>query len=131
VEIAASARKHGISEEDIVTATPEAAVEMASSADNARAAELAKRAAAFEEWAINVDTDELRPANTSALREIARLADMRADLDGRRADLDERLTQQVRAARVAGRTWPEIAVMLGVTKQAAHRKYARLCEPHG
>ena len=114
-----------------MTATPGAAVELASSADAARAAELAERAAAFEEWATNVDTDDLRSANTAALREIARLADMRADLDGKRADLDERLAQQVRAARVAGRTWPEIAVMLGVTKQAAHRKYARLCEPHG
>ena len=108
-----------------MTATPDASVEPVSSADDARAAELAERAAAFAEWAINVDTDELRPANTSALREIARLADMRADLDGQRAELDERLAQQVRAARVAGRTWPEIAVMLGVTKQAAHRKYAR------
>ena len=114
-----------------MTAAPDAPVGPASSADGARAVELAERAAVFEEWAANVDIDELRPANTSALREIARLADMRAGLDGQRADLDERLVQQVRAARAAGRTWPEIAVMLGVTKQAAHRKYARLCEPRG
>ena len=39
----------------------------------------------------------------------------------RLADLLE--TQQVRAARVAGWSWQEIAAALGVSKQTVHRKH--------
>jgi ECF sigma factor len=74
------------------------------------------RAAALEEWAARVEPDQLKAADTSVLREIAELAD-------RRDDVDHDLAAAVRAARTAGRSWSEIAAMLGVSKQAAQRKY--------
>ncbi|MCU1504884.1 MAG: hypothetical protein JWM12_4238 [Ilumatobacteraceae bacterium] len=76
----------------------------------------AGRAAALEEWAARVDPDDLKTADTSVLREIAELVD-------RREDVDQDLAAAVRAARTAGRSWSEIAAMLGVSKQAAQRKY--------
>lgn len=76
----------------------------------------AGRAAALEEWATRVEPDHLKAADTSVLREIAELAD-------RRDDVDQDLAAAVRAARTAGRSWSEIAAMLGVSKQAAQRKY--------
>ena len=77
----------------------------------------AERARALEEWAGRVDTADLRQADTETLREIAALAK-------RRTEVDEDLTAAVRSARRAQRSWSEIAAMLGVSKQAAHRKYA-------
>ncbi|MCE2530851.1 MAG: hypothetical protein OXD34_16105 [bacterium] len=77
----------------------------------------AERAKALEEWAGRVDAAELRLADTEGLREIAALA-------RRRAEVDEDLTAAIRSARRARRSWSEIAAMLGVSKQAAHRKYA-------
>ncbi len=77
----------------------------------------AERAAALEEWAERVDADELKVANTEALRVIAELVE-------RRNEVDEELTAAVRAARRARRSWSEIGAMLGVTKQAAQRKYS-------
>jgi hypothetical protein len=76
----------------------------------------ADRAAALEQWADAVDPADLRPADTDALRRIAELAQQRDDLD---VDLAE----SVGAARAAHRSWSEIGVMLGVSKQAAQRKY--------
>jgi DNA-directed RNA polymerase specialized sigma24 family protein len=35
-------------------------------------------------------------------------------------------TAVVRRARVAGWSWAEVAAVLGVSKQAVHRKYGRL-----
>ena len=37
--------------------------------------------------------------------------------------MDEELTESVHAARAAKRSWSEIGAMLGVSKQAAQRKY--------
>jgi hypothetical protein len=78
----------------------------------------AERAAALEEWAECVQTEELRVADTEALRVIAELADQRERVDSE-------LTAAVRAARAAHRTWSEIGAMLGVSKQAAQRKYGQ------
>ena len=75
------------------------------------------RAAAPEEWAERVDPAELGTADTAALREIAELVDQREHVD-------HDLTAAVRAARTSGRSWSEIAAMLGVSKQSAQRKYA-------
>ena len=75
-----------------------------------------ERAKALEEWADRVDP-ELRYADTEALREIAMLAE-------RRAEVEDDLTAAVRSARQAQRSWSEIGAMLGVSKQAAQRKYA-------
>ena len=77
----------------------------------------AERAKALEEWAERVDSSDLKEANTEALRVIAELAD-------RRDEVEEDLTEAVRSARRANRSWSEIGAMLGVSKQAAQRKYA-------
>jgi hypothetical protein len=76
----------------------------------------AERAAALEEWAERVQPDELRVADTEALRVIAELVDQRERVESE-------LTAAVRAARAAHRSWSEIGTMLGVSKQAAQRKY--------
>lgn len=76
----------------------------------------ARRAAALEAWADAVDPADLRPADTEALRHIAELAE-------KREAVDAELARSVRAARAAHRTWSEIGTMLGVSKQAAQRKY--------
>ena len=77
----------------------------------------AQRAAALERWADEVDADDLVEAKTAALRTIAELAE-------RRDDIDIALLDAVRDARRADRSWSEIGAMLGVSKQAAQRKYA-------
>jgi hypothetical protein len=76
----------------------------------------AERAAELEAWADRVSVEDLRPADTAALRAIA-------DLVERRNDVEDDLTAAVRAARQANRSWSEIGAMLGVSKQAAQRKY--------
>lgn len=76
-----------------------------------------ERSTALEEWADKVDFSELKTADTKALRTIAELAD-------RRDDVDEQITEAVIAARQADRSWSEIGAMLGVSKQAAQRKYS-------
>lgn len=76
----------------------------------------AQRTAALEAWSDRVEAHELREVDTSALRMIAELVDQRAHVD-------DELTAAVRAARQARRSWSEIGAMLGVSKQAAQRKY--------
>jgi predicted ATP-dependent protease len=76
----------------------------------------AERAAALEAWADAVDPADLRDADTDALRRIAQLAQQRAHLDAE-------LTTAVVTARAHRRSWSEIGAMLGVSKQAAQRKY--------
>ncbi|MBT8239882.1 MAG: hypothetical protein KJN63_01490 [Acidimicrobiia bacterium] len=79
----------------------------------------ADRAAALQTWADNVDPDDLREAKTSSLRAIAELVEQRNEVD-------DDLVTAVRSARDAGRSWSEIAAMLGVSKQAAQQKYGPL-----
>jgi hypothetical protein len=76
----------------------------------------AKRARALEKWAERVEPDELRPADTTLLRQIAELAD-------RRAEIEEAIAVAVRAARRAQHPWSAIGAMLGVSKQAAQQRY--------
>jgi hypothetical protein len=76
----------------------------------------AERAKALEEWADSVDPADLEVADTKLLRHIAELAQQRDQVD-------EELVESVRAARAANRSWSEIGAMLGVSKQAAQRKY--------
>lgn len=76
-----------------------------------------EQAANLERWADDVDPDDLREADTDALRQIAELVDQRRHVE-------DELDAAVRAARNAKRPWSEIGAMLGVTKQAAQRKYA-------
>lgn len=77
----------------------------------------AERAAALERWADGVDPDDLVVADTDALRTIAELVDQRDRIDAAMLDA-------VRTARASRRSWSEIGAMLGVSKQAAQRKYA-------
>lgn len=76
----------------------------------------AARAKALEEWADRAGAADLRLADTEALRTIAELIE-------RRKGVDEELTEAVRSARLAHCSWSEIGAMLGVSKQAAQRKY--------
>ena len=76
-----------------------------------------ERAANLERWADNVDSNDLREVATDTLRQIADLVD-------RRRHVEDELDAAVDAARSAQRPWSEIGAMLGVTKQAAQRKYA-------
>jgi Fic family protein len=82
----------------------------------------AERVEALEEWANNVDSTDLRVADTTALREIAKLADQRNEVEAE-------LAAAVWSARRARRSWSEIGAMLGVSKQAAQRKYASKTSP--
>jgi predicted ATP-dependent protease len=79
-----------------------------------------ERAAALETWAENVGSEDLVEVDTAALKAIAAYAEQSAQLD-------DSITQAVRDARRAGRSWSEIASMLGVSKQAAQRKYVGRC----
>jgi hypothetical protein len=76
-----------------------------------------QRADALERWADDVDADDLVEANTAALRTIAELVEQRDDVD-------TALLDAIRDARNADRSWSEIGAMLGVSEQAAQRKYA-------
>jgi hypothetical protein len=76
-----------------------------------------ERAKALEKWADTVHASELKTAETQALRTIAQLVDQRNELD-------EQLTEAVISARQSRRSWSEIGTMLGVSKQAAQRKYS-------
>jgi hypothetical protein len=76
-----------------------------------------ERTEALDEWAEQVEPADLKIADTDALRVIGELAE-------RKSEIDDELTAAVRAARRANRSWSEIGAMLGVSKQAAQRKYA-------
>jgi|CXWL01.1.fsa_nt_gi hypothetical protein len=78
----------------------------------------AEKAAALERWADDVRSEALVPVDTAVLRQIAELSETREALEGE-------LTRAVIAARRANRSWSEIGAMLGVSKQAAQRKYGR------
>ena len=77
-----------------------------------------KKAAALERWADNVESGDLVAIDTSVLRQLAKLAD-------HRRVVDSEITKAVDAARRANRSWSEIGAILGVSKQAAQRKYGR------
>jgi hypothetical protein len=79
----------------------------------------AARAKALEQWADAVEPGDLVVADTGSLRAIAELAE-------RRERLDAEMIEAVQSARRADRSWSEIGAMLGVSKQAAQRKYAKV-----
>jgi hypothetical protein len=78
----------------------------------------ADKAAALERWTHKVEPGDLATVDTSVLRQLAKLAEQREALD-------DEVTNAVHAARRANRSWSEIGTMLGVSKQAAQRKYGR------
>jgi hypothetical protein len=78
----------------------------------------ADKAEALERWADEVSVDDLKVVDTSVLQALGQLAEQRAVLD-------DEVAEAVRRARAAKRTWSEIGAMLGVSKQAAQRKYGK------
>jgi hypothetical protein len=78
-----------------------------------------ERTKALEAWADAVDPEDLVVADTQSLRMITELVE-------RRSDLDAALVEAIRSARRADRSWSEIGAMLGVSKQAAQRKYSKI-----
>jgi DNA-directed RNA polymerase specialized sigma24 family protein len=78
----------------------------------------AEKAAALERWADDVQSDALVEIDTTVLRHLGELAEQRATLESE-------LREAVLAARRSDRSWSEIGAMLGVSKQAAQRKYGR------
>ena len=76
----------------------------------------AQRARALEAWAERIEFEDLEVADTEVLRAIATLAE-------HREQVDDELAEAVHAARRCQRSWSEIGAMLGVSKQAAQRKY--------
>ena len=78
----------------------------------------AEKATALERWANEVSVDDLKAVDTSVLQNLGQLA-------RQRAVLDDEVAEAVRRARAANRTWSEIGAMLGVSKQAAQRKYGK------
>ncbi len=78
-----------------------------------------QRAKALEAWADHVVESGLVAVDTDDLTIIAQHATRRDDAEGA-------LTEAVCAARRRGRSWSGIGTMLGMSKQAAQRRYARL-----
>lgn len=76
----------------------------------------AERAKALQEWADRIESADLKVADTEALRVIAELADQRREVE-------TEIAHAVQSARQANRNWSEIGAMLGVSKQAAQRRY--------
>lgn len=86
--------------------------------DEVTIARRSQQLAKFEEWSGGVDADDLVEVDSSALQRITELTDQRAAVDGE-------LTEAVMTARIDGHSWAKIAVMLGVTKQAAQQRYGK------
>lgn len=78
-----------------------------------------QRAADLEAWAANVDEVNLVDVSSDDLKAIVKFA-------GERSQADVKLTAAVCNARRHGKSWAEIGIMLGVSKQAAQRKYSKL-----
>jgi hypothetical protein len=77
-----------------------------------------KKLEAFERWADGVDVDDLVAIDTTALKALMELAEQRTAVEAQ-------LIDAVGRARANHHSWNEIGLMLGVSKQAAQRKYGR------
>ncbi|MFN8105135.1 MAG: sigma-70 family RNA polymerase sigma factor [Acidimicrobiia bacterium] len=78
--------------------------------------ELKRAALEAEAWLDSVDPAELEAEDTHDLRAIAvALSSV--------ADAEEQLRDAVVAARLAGRSWGRISMVLGVSKQAARQRF--------
>lgn len=81
--------------------------------------ELERAAAEAEAWLNSLDPDMTPAEDTSDLREIGLAL-------GELVDRQNRLEEAVVSARNNGRSWSEIGLVLGISKQAARERYARL-----
>jgi hypothetical protein len=71
----------------------------------------------LEQWLDTVDPDDIEWKDTSDLRAVAQATDTIAA--GNAA-----LREAVGVARLNGRSWGEIAIALGVSRQAARERFA-------
>ncbi len=80
-------------------------------------AEIERAAQRFEQLADELDPESADVERTDDLREIAAVSTaMRAD--------EARLVEAVETARGRGRSWNQIAVALGVSRQAARQRFS-------
>jgi len=78
--------------------------------------EIDEAARRFEQLAKNLDPATAEAADTDDLREVAVTSDaVRAD--------EARLREAVEFAREQGRSWNQIALALGVSRQAARQRF--------
>ncbi|MGD9703406.1 MAG: hypothetical protein AB7Q42_13915 [Acidimicrobiia bacterium] len=82
-------------------------------------ADRSKKLEAFERWAHAVDADDLVVVDTTALKALM-------ELSAQRTAVEAKLADAVRRARADHHSWSEIGLMLGVSKQAAQRRYGKL-----
>ena len=76
---------------------------------------------ALEQWADTVNADDLATFDTIALQAVMVLAEQRTAVEAQ-------LVAAVGEARPRKHSWSQIGAMLGVSKQAAQRKYGT-CAP--
>jgi hypothetical protein len=79
--------------------------------------DIERAAARFEQLVDDLDPD------TAAVEDIADLRQIAADSEAVRAD-EARLREAVQLARAHGRSWNQIAVALGVSRQAARQRFS-------
>lgn len=78
--------------------------------------EIQRAAERFERLADELDPETARVVSTDDLRAVAAAAEaVRED--------EERLREAVELARTRGRSWNQIGVALGVTRQAARQRF--------
>lgn len=78
--------------------------------------QLQQAAADAERWLDGLDPSEVQAEDTTDLRQVGlALAEV--------AQAEDRLAHAVWAARANGRSWAQIALVLGVTKQAAAERF--------
>lgn len=81
-------------------------------------ADRAQKLEAFERWAAEVDANHLVVLDTTALKALMELSEQRTAVEAQ-------LLEAVRQARADHHSWSEIGLMLGVSKQAAQRRYGK------
>ncbi|GAA5114020.1 sigma-70 family RNA polymerase sigma factor [Haloechinothrix salitolerans] len=81
--------------------------------------ELEQAAADAEAWLDSLDPATVPAEDTSDLREIGLAL-------GELVNQQKRLDEAVVAARRNGRSWGEIGLVLGISKQAARERYGQL-----
>ncbi len=83
--------------------------------------ELDRAAERFEQWADEVDPDtleaEAQVEHTEDMHDLAEAVDTAAAAQAR-------VTELVAVARAHGRSWSEIGIALGVSRQAARQRFA-------
>ena len=78
----------------------------------------------FEAWADRVDPADLVEIDTECLRRLTALGERRAAAQQQEAALEAEIADAAAQASAAGHPWAVIALCLGVSRQAAHKRYA-------